>query len=332
MSITEYLEQIRKSLKKQMPEATVASRLRELETHLRMASAEHRAAGTDEASAERKAVAEMGAVKVVVSELVRQHCGYSLKTTSRLSGRVGPIVFVAIALPFLSVINARNPIVPMGFIDFLWDCCAWVAILAFGARVLRTRRWIAGRVSLWACASVLVLFLASSLSAFDNQTTADRALVRKQAVQQLQTLALEQKAVANWRLGNPPKGEGPVPNRAQMNHRYPLLPMPISSMSTYSWSLSPMSERAAKESWAANGDRLAQSVVQQEQMYRAWERNNGPATTPMIALAFVRLVVLVCVIVVSQLFAWNALLLAIGVAADRWRNARFRSASQVEMR
>ena len=326
MSITRYLEELRIALTGRMPDSTIDSRLKEIKAHLKMSMQEH-AQSSFEREAELQAISEMGDAKVIAAQLVRQHRGYGTASARKLSGWTTLIVCLGVLCPFLVVqMTVLNPNWA-SHIHPLWEVGSVIGIGAFGVQVWRTRRWLAGPVSVWMCLNLFVVTLISLVFATFTLNSADTKQMHTAAIRGQAALEPEREAVASWRRGNPPLDRGPVPISSESQSWLPLSPFPISSQESAGALLQAMPTASAKSAWTQYGALYAQDVAKRNgELWSEAHSATEPATLSngRIALNTVVLTSQMSSVVFAELLAWNGLFLFLAKGSDRMRNRRFR--------
>ena len=321
MNSAEYLALLKQRLAKKTSNEFASGCIRELEGHLQAAQAAYEALGENAKEAERRAILDLGPVRLVARDLTRQY-----RDTGR---RSEPALGMALLFGLFLSYGFVSFAMAYGFYSFavlsamprVMLCCTLGIVGAIGWRTWQTRRWLVRPLLGW-IAGAVVAVLAVSLFASIRREEAFRASgERARMIRQSEVaLARDRAAVIAWRQGTPPLTQGPSPFVYSQQTVLPLVPWAFSWVGSSGPSLTAMDAKTAKRAWEKHGEAFAQTLpVKAEQLARQKSDDFALVAENMVrnggtALAFLLVIVT----------AWNGLFLALATAVDRLEVTRFR--------
>jgi hypothetical protein len=312
MNSAEYLDQLKQQLTKRTSEGFATGCIRELEGHLLAAHAAYEELGENPAEAERRAILDLGPVRLVARDLTQQYRDTGRRNEPALGMALLFGLFLSYGFVSFGVTLALPDVM-------LW--CSAAIVSAIGWRTWQTRRWLVRPLLGW-IAGAIVSVLAISLFAVIGQTQAFRTSGGEaQMIRQGENaLVRDRAAVLAWLQGAPPLTQGPSPFEFRTQSYLPLVPWPMSWVVSGEPTLKSMDAKTAKRAWAAHGEAFAQTLPRKEEQLARQKSDNfafiaeNIVRTGGTALGFLLVVVT----------AWNGLFLALAAAFDRLEKTRFR--------
>jgi len=313
MNSAEYLDQLRQQLTKRTSEGFASDCIRELEGHLLASRAAREELGENPIEAERRAILDLGPVRLVARDLARQY----RDTGRQAEPALGPILMFGLIFAY-GLVSFATP----GLSSFTTASSAAI-VGAIGWRTWQTRRWLVRPLMSWIVGAVVAV-LAVSLFASLRQAEAFRAsgeqarMIRQDEI----ALARDRAALAAWQQGAPPLTQGPSPVAYTQQTFLPLVPWAFSWVGSGEPSLTAMDAKTARRAWEKHGAAFAEAVKgREEQLAR---QKSHPGELAPIARNLVQQGGSALVFLLAVVAAWNWLFLTLFSLLDRLEVTRFR--------
>lgn len=268
--------------------------------------------GDNPAEAERRAILDLGAVRLVARDLTRQY----RDTGRQHEAALGMVLLFSLIFAYGLVSFGVTSALPS---VMLW--CSAAIVGAIGWRTWQTRRWLVRPLLGWISVAVVAV-LAVSLFASIRREDAFRASgERARMIRQSENaLVRDRAAVIAWRRGAPPLTQGPSPFVYTQQTFLPLVPWAFSWVGSSGPSLTAMDAKTAKRAWAAHGEAFAQTLpVKAEQLARQKSDDFALVAENLVRTGGTALGFLLVVVT-----AWNWLFLTLFALLDRVEKTRFR--------
>lgn len=311
MSGQQFLAEVREQVGHQIPADVVESRLRELRSHIDLATEAYVELGDDRVGAESQAVRAMGDPRLLADDLIRQFHRTDRASAWRLCRWTAPLIaLIAVAPAFLLPSWAGL----VGSFEQIIQILTILAVTIFMCHVAVTRRWLFLPVSVWSTGVAVLCVLLSFLSTPPSHPNSPNPVF-------IEGLSKERTAIQAWQAGMPPTSLGPieVPSSGVLTLLY--VPFPIPQRYPSSYMMKAMTPDEAKAAWATYGRACAEAFPQKEREVMAMVEGKS-YSWPERWGALARITLITFALSGFVLGVFNAMVLWIVSRARRRRAAR----------
>jgi hypothetical protein len=321
MNSAEYLGQLEQQLTKRISDEFASRCFRELEGHLLAARAAYEELGENATEAERRAILDLGPVRLVARDLARQYRDTGRQDEPALGMALLFGLFLSYGFVSFALAYGFYSFAVLSAMPSVMLCCSAAIVGAIGWRTWKTRRWLVRPLLGWISGAVIAVLAVSLFADIRRAETSRASGEQARMIRESENALLRDRAaVMAWRQGAPPLTQGPSPVAYTQQTFLPLVPWAFSWVGSSEPSLTAMAAKTAKRAWATHGEAFAQTLpMKEEQLARQKSVNFAFVAENMVRNGGSALVFLLAIVT-----AWNGLFLALAAAFDRLEVTRFR--------